>query len=175
METRYFGAIFLEEAEVREAAVAASQKGFEIHDIHSPYPLHGIEEIPAFSSSRLAWAGGIAGLMGFAGMLLFVYWTSTVDWPLIVGGKPMNSWPAFVPVMFEVMVLFTGITAVIALLTVSGLWPGRKQPVLKEALDDNFILILKEENGAFDQSEAESLMKLYGAVKIWEHSDIKES
>lgn len=172
MEQRYFGAYFMREADVVNAAAAAQEKGFIIHDVYTPYPIHGIEKFKGFGETNLPWIGGIAGVLGLMGAFIFQFWASWVDWPLIVGGKPMNSWPAFVPVAFEVLILLAGLISVIALLSISRLWPSRKAPVIHEALDDKFLLVLREVDAAFDRIEAENILKRHGAAAIWDRDSI---
>ncbi len=171
---RYFGGIFPNESALWRAITAATECGFTIHDVYSPYPVHGIEEIPGFGHSHIAWIGGIAGFAGLVFAMLFEFWASTVDWPLIIGGKPMNSWPAFVPAAFEVMILFAGIVTVISLVTILRMLSRRKHPHIGAALDDKFVLVFEAGDASFNPVAARNIMKKYGALTIWENDDIIE-
>jgi hypothetical protein len=112
-------------------------------DVFSPYPLHGIDEVAGIRRTRIAavcLAGGVAGL---ALGLWLQYWTSAVDWPLDVGGKPWNSLPAFLPVAFELTVLFAGLATAAALLVRSRLRPGRRPRLAGLGItDDRFALVV---------------------------------
>ena len=84
-------------------------------------------------------------------MLWFQWWTSAVSWPLNVGGKPWNSLPAFVPIIFEGMVLAAGLGTVFALLVVARLRPGKKMmPIIPGVMDDRFALLVEETDATFD-------------------------
>ncbi len=111
----------------------------------------------------------VGGLAGAIGGYLLQYYTSVVDYPLNVGGRPLNSLPAFVPVTFEIMVLFAGVGTVLAFFLVSRLWFGRKPRVLYEGVtDDRFVLVLEETDAAFDVEAVRALFERYHLVAMEE-------
>ncbi|HDY87747.1 MAG TPA: DUF3341 domain-containing protein [bacterium] len=166
LNERYLTGYFSSEVDLRSAADAVCAKGFKVYDIYTPYSVHGIESAVGFSRSRLASVGFGAGTIGLILSIFFQYWTTGFDWPLIVGGKPLNSWSAFFPVIFESTVLFAGVIALIALFLRTRLRPGRGQPVIPEGTDHLFILVLKEEDASFNQEIAERLFLENGALKF---------
>jgi len=102
----------------------------------------------------------------------FEYWASASDWPVNVGGKPWNSLPAFVPITFEVMVLFAGISVVIAFFIVSRLYPGRlPATVIPGVTDDRFALVLEETDAAFEPVEVRRLLERHGAIEVIERAE----
>jgi hypothetical protein len=112
------------------------------------------------------------GLSGAAFKVWFEYWTSAVDWPVNVGGKPWDSLPAFVPITFEVMVLFAGLSTVFAFFLVSRLYPGKRAVITdKGTTDDRFALVLEECDAAFDPNEVRSLLESYGAIEVTERAE----
>jgi hypothetical protein len=119
-----------------DALIEATRKvraaNFESFDCYTPYPVHGLEHAQGLKRSRLPFVTLGAGLTGFMCAVALQYWTSAVDWPLNVGGKPYWSWPAFVPIMFELTVLFAGLATVGAMFIVNG-FPNTK----KRAFDPN--------------------------------------
>src|SRR5262245_11594705 len=103
----YLG-VFLQEADLVAAARATRSAGYRIHDAFTPYAVHGLDEALGLRPSRLPWVCLAFALAGLSAAGLGQYWLSAIDWPLNVGGKPFNSLPAFLPAMFEVMVLLAG-------------------------------------------------------------------
>jgi hypothetical protein len=161
---RRFVAWFEEEHDVLAACAQAREQGLAVDDVYAPYALHGIDRAMGLSPSRLTWVCFFAGLFGLTSMLTFEWWTSAVAWPLNVGGKPFNSFPAFIPVGFEFTVLCAGLGSVAALLVRAKLWPGKKRPVLARVTDDRFALAL-EAGAGFDEQAASALCAAHGAVE----------
>lgn len=115
-----------------EATKKVREQNYESFDCFTPYPIHGLDQIQGLKRSPLPWVTMTAGLTGFFCAILLQGWTSVIDWPLNVGGKPMWSWPAFVPIFFELTVLFAGLATVGAMFILNG-FPNTK----KRAFDNN--------------------------------------
>jgi mono/diheme cytochrome c family protein len=135
---------FATEEDVRGAAQAAPEHGYRVVDAYTPYPVHGLDEAMGLRRSRLSWICFVGGLLGAAGALWFQHWTMAVDWPVNVGGKPWNSLPARMPVVFETMVALAGLGVVLAFLFRCRLFPGKPgvAPV-RGATDNCFVLVLE--------------------------------
>ena len=161
--------VFEREEDLLHAAAAARTEGLDIVDVFSPYAVHGLDRIMDVRPTRLPWACFLLGLFGAAAMTLFQLWTTAVSWPINVGGKPWNSLPAFVPVTFEVMVLFAGVGTFAAFIWATGLRPGRR-PVLFDArvTDDRFALALRATGATFDRVAVEALLARSHAVTVEE-------
>ncbi|OGC91657.1 MAG: hypothetical protein A2W25_13230 [candidate division Zixibacteria bacterium RBG_16_53_22] len=169
MNQRYLIGIFEREEDILSATNASRLHGFVISDVYAPYAVHGLDKAIGLSPSRLPWVCFLLGLLGAALKVWFEFWTTGIDWPVNVGGKPWNSLPAFVPVTFEVMVFFAGVSTVIAFLFVSRLWPGARAPLADRGVTDNrFVLILEDTGPAFDQDRAREIFKKSNAVDIEE-------
>src|SRR5262245_48026075 len=121
MSRRLVLGVFDDEHHLLEATREARQSGLTVVDVYSPYPVHGLDEALGWVPSRLSAACLVAGVVGVLVAVWYQFWTSTVDWPLNVGGRPWNSWPAYVPVIFEMMVLLGGFGVAFAFLIVSRL------------------------------------------------------
>lgn len=161
--------IFEEEDGIVGAAQAARQQGLRIVDAYTPYAVHGLERALGMERSRLALVCLVAGLLGAVLKLWFEIWTAAIDWPVDVGGKPWNSLPAFVPITFEVMVLFAGLSTVAAFFLVSRMWPGRRPALIDPRVtNDRFALVLEETDAAFDVNRVRALLERYGAVEVTE-------
>jgi len=169
MSRRLFIAVFDNEEDLLHAVRAARARGHVIVDVHTPYAVHGLDEAMGLTPSRLPWMVFAIGLAAAALKVWFEYWTTAVDWPINVGGKPFNSLPAFVPVTFEVMVLFAGLSAVLGFFVVCRLFPGK--PALLPVggvTDDRFAVILEETDSTFDVPAMERLFRSLHAVHIEE-------
>ena len=128
--SNYLLGIFQDEEQMKKAAGALREHNISIEDIYTPFPVHHLDEYLDIKRSRLPIVTFIAGGLGLLFSLYFQYWTSVHDWPINVGGKPMNSFIAFIPVSFEIMVLFGALITVAAFFWKGGLFPGKVNPIL---------------------------------------------
>ncbi len=172
MSRRIFLGVFDNEEDTLGAVHASRAKGLKIIDVFSPYAVHGLDKAMGLEPSKIPWVCFALGVMGAALKVWFEYWTTAVDWPLNVGGKPWNSLPAFVPVTFEVMVLCAGVSTVIALLIASRLWPG-KSPVIPVpgVTDDRFALLLEETDATFDKEQVTRMFEDFNALYTEERAE----
>lgn len=165
MSKRYFVAVFEDEEHVKQAVRAAREHRYAVEDVHAPYAVHGLDEAMGLRPSRLSWACLAFAIFGASIGIWLQIWTSATDWPINVGGKPFNSMPAFVPVTFELAVLFAGLGSVATLFVRSRLFPG-KTPTLPDprVTDDQFALVIEETDAAFDPTTACRLFETHQAV-----------
>jgi hypothetical protein len=148
---------------VLDATRAARDAGMVIEDVYAPYAIHGIDQAMGLPQSRLTWVCFSAGLAGMLLMLLFLWWMTVVAWPLNVGGKPLFSLPAYIPIVFEFTVLSAGLSTVAALFVATRLWPGKRAMVLPRVTNDRFALALVAA-GSFDEEAARRICSGSGAV-----------
>jgi hypothetical protein len=116
----------------------------------------------------LTWIAFVAGAVGLVFALTLQVWTSAYDWPLNVGGKPFNSFPLFIPVAFELTVLFSGLIAIGVLFARNRMWLFSKRRVFDQVTDDHFVLVLKQSDASFDIEKALILFARYHAVDVIE-------
>jgi ActD protein len=161
--------IFEDEEAILGAACAARDQGLRVVEAYTPYAVHGLDRALGLKPSRLSLVCLIAGATGAIVKLWFEIWTAALDWPINVGGKPWNSLPAFVPITFEVMVLFAGLATVAAFILVSRLRPGKQAQLVAPGItNDRFALVLEETDAAFDAGRVRRLLEQHGAVEIAE-------
>src|SRR6266498_4521671 len=165
---RYTAAYFQNEDDLVAGASAARKAGFEIHDAYTPFAVHGMDRAVALPPSRLTWIAFAAGALGLVFGLTLQIWTSAYDWPLNVGGKPFNSFPLFIPVTFELTVLFSGLIAIGVLFARNRMWLFSKRRVFERVTDDRFVLVLKQSDASFDIEKALSLFARYNALNVIE-------
>ena len=146
------------------ALVAATSQVRDAHyesfDVFTPYPVHGLDAAQGLKRSPLPYVTFVAGATGFMLAVTLQYWTSAVDWPLNVGGKPFWSWPAFVPIMFELTVLLGGLATVAGMFALNGL-PNVTKKSFDPALTNNRFAILIEAPAPKSDSEDEAPIKSF--------------
>jgi hypothetical protein len=163
--------VFRREEDFLRAATTARDRGFAVVDAFTPYAVHGVESALGLPPSRLPQLCLALGVLGAASILLFQYWVSTVSWPLNVGGRPWNSWPAFVPATFEMMVAFGGLGTAVAFIVVSGLRPWRRPSLPHPKVTDDRFAIMFAEGAGHGLAEIESVMTLFHP----EVTDVREA
>lgn len=134
---------YASEEDLAQGAAHAKRAGRRIVDIHTPYPVHGLSELLELKRSRVPLFGLIGGVFGAAFLTGMIFWISTQNWPLNIGGKPWNSLPAFIPPIFEATILWAVFAAFGALVVMGRMNPMRRpNPALRRATNDRFILVL---------------------------------
>src|SRR5664280_239999 len=143
----YISIYFDDEVPLLEAIRILRDKKETIADVLSPFPVHGLDEALSIKRSRIPVGGFIFGALGAILAFGFQAWVFTVSYPLIIGGKPFFSVPTFIPITFEMTVLFAGLSMVAALLIKSKLKPDiRFQPVDERITDDRFVILVDTKN-----------------------------
>jgi hypothetical protein len=108
-------------------------------------------------------------MTGAAAMIWFQIWASAIDWPANIGGKPLNSLPAFIPVAFETAVLMAGLGTIAVLLVLSRLFPWSKPNLVHPRVtDDHFVLAIRQTDADLDPGMAERLLRQHGAIEVRE-------
>lgn len=149
-------------AEIIAASNAVRKAGFSRWDTFTPFPVHGIDKAMGIKMTILPWIVLCAGLTGLATAILLQWWTNSYDYPWLISGKPMWSIPANVPIMFELTVLFSGITTLVAMLVLNNLpLPAHPLDFVKRfarSTDDRFFLLIEAADPKFDEEETKKLL-----------------
>ena len=164
MSARIYVGYFDSEEAILDATTAARHAGLAIHDVYTPYAVHGLDEAMGLRRSRLGWVCFGAAMLGLSCAVALQWWASVWSWPLNVGGKPAASWPAFIPVAFELTVLFAALLSVAALFARTKLFPGRRARALPRTTNDLFALALETEDTSFDEKAALGFLAARGAL-----------
>ncbi len=157
-----------------KALLAAADKvrsaGYRQFDCHSPFPIHGMDEAMGLERSPLGLiVGGLAALGATMGMGL-QWWVSTVEYPLVIAGKPFFSWQAYIIITFALLVLFGAFGAVFGMLRLNRL-PRLHHPLFEsdnfaKVTTGGFFLSLESADEQFDEGSARELLESTGAVTI---------
>lgn len=141
---KYIYGIYEDEEKLLNVGHALKNQNISIIDFFTPFPVHGLDQIQGIERTKLPFVTFIAGGIGLALAIGFQVWTSAFDWPINVGGKPMLSIPAFIPVTFELMVLFGALISVLAFFVKSDLYPTKENIILnKFQLDNRFVVLVE--------------------------------
>jgi hypothetical protein len=158
--------------ELLDAAHRVHGEGYRHIDAYTPYPIEALNEIVAdHHHSKVPLVCLVGGILGALGGFALAYWTSAIDYPLNIGGKPYNSWPAFIPVIFECTVLLASFSAGIGMLLLNRL-PEPYHPVFnvesfrRHASRDGYFLAVEASDPKFDEPAVRELLAATGAREV---------
>ena len=145
MAEKFIHAVYDDDDKLLDAIKNLKKNKIMIEEVFTPFPVHGLDHLLDLKPTRIAIAAFIYGCIGFTFGLLMIYYIMIVDWPQNIGGKPsfslLENLPAFVPVMFELTVFFTGHLMVITFYLRSRLWPFKEaENPIPETTDDKFLI-----------------------------------
>ena len=155
-----------------EAARRAYVTGYRHMDAYSPFPVEGLAAAIGFQRTRLPLVVLLGGIIGGVGGFLLQYYAAVIDYPLNVGGRPLNSWPAFIPVTFELTILVAALFAVLGMLALNGLpmpyHPVFNVPRFALASRDHFFLCIEARDHLFDLQRTQQFLESLGAREVTE-------
>lgn len=162
---------FSNPGELLHAAEAVREEGYRHFDTHSPFPIHGMDDAMGLgNASGVGFFAFLGGATGFVVAYLLQWWTSAVDYPLNISGKPFFAVEPSVPIMFELTVLFAAFGAVAGMLALNGL-PRPYNPLFYSdrfdgATDDRFFLHVAASDEQFDAEQTAAKLRKLGALHI---------
>ncbi len=157
-EVKGIAAFFNHPDHLMYAAEQANAANFEIYDAYSPFPIHGMDDAMGLERSWLPWVTFGAGATGFCTAFGLQFGIMGFDWPMVFGGRPFIAWPSFVPILFELTVLFAGVTTAIVMLIAAGCF--RKPFIIdKDITNDQFVLWISAEDKSFEVDDVIAFMK----------------
>jgi hypothetical protein len=158
--------------ELRSAAQQAYAAGYRRMDAYTPFPVEGLAEALGLHRTRLPLVVLLGGIVGCIGGFGLQYYASVIDYPLNIGGRPLNSWPSFVPVTFETTILCAALAAVLGMLALNGLpmpyHPVFNVPRFELATRDHFFLCIEAADPHFDRQETRRFLECLGSREVTE-------
>ncbi len=153
------------------AAKSVSKAGYKKFDVNTPYPIHGMDPAMGLKPS---WMGYITIFFGFSAaafILGFMWWTLSVDYPLVIGGKPFFALPAFLPITFEFTILIATLSTVFGMIAVVFNLPFNKHPLhdteyMKNVSSDKYGVVIEADDAQFNVEEVTNFLKELGATSI---------
>jgi hypothetical protein len=174
-KTGLYGVIaeFNDAQSLLDAANAAREAGYKDLDAYSPFPIHGLSEAVGFHHTRLSAVVLAMGILGGIGGFFMCWYANVISYPLNIGGKPLNSWPAWIPITFECTILLAAFGAVFGMLALNGL-PMPYHPVFnvkrfENASRDRFFLVIQSRDPKF---EVEKVYTFMDTLKPREVTDV---
>ena len=170
--TPYYGlmAEFETPQAVLKATRAARREGYRVMDAYTPYPIRGLGaalDVPRTQIPFVVLAGGVVGA---ASGLFMQWWTMGYDYPFNAGGRPLNSWPVFIPIAFEVLILIASLSAVLGMLLLNGLprpfHPVFNVPRFAEASQTSFFLCIEALDPHFEPERTRQFLAEQGAKEV---------
>ena len=146
------------------------EKGYRDFDAYCPFPLEELSHAVGHHHSRLPLLVLIGGIVGCLAGFGLQYWVNVIEYPMIIAGRPMNSWPAFIPVTFECTILLSALTAVLGLFALCGL-PQPYHPVFNVerfsfASRDRYFLCIEATDPLYDDAETRAFLTALGATEV---------
>ncbi len=161
-----FSAVFKDEDDLLKVTRQVRDSGYSIYDIYTPYAVHGLDDAMGLKPSKLSYLCFGFAFLGLIVAILSQYWIGSIDWPINVGGKPFNSLPAYLPVTFELTVLFGGVGIFFAFLFKARLRPGKTAKLVNpHSTDYYFILTIEIKDSSFDSETVLGLCRQNNAVE----------
>jgi ActD protein len=153
-----------------DAANSVREAGYTSTDAFSPFPIHGLAEAVGLHKSRLSLIVMTMGILGGIGGFFMCWYANVISYPLNIGGKPYNSWPAWIPITFECTILLAALGAVLGMLALNGL-PMPYHPMFNlrrfdSASRDKFFLVIQARDPKFRLEEARRLLETLGPREV---------
>src|SRR6476661_1848835 len=157
---------FYDEEVLFPAVKQVRRKGYKIHDVYTPMPIHGLDAAMGLRDTSLHTAGFIYGIAGTATAFSFITWVFTTDWPMNIGGKPFFSLPAWIPITFELTVLFSAVGMVLTFCYFCQLAPFvKKDHFSPRSTDDTFVMAI-ECNDKTSEADVTQFLQSVGAQGV---------
>lgn len=161
------------------AANKALDSGYSQMDAFTPFPVHGLSDAIGFKEAKIPWVifmGGFAGCVGGMGLQ---WWVATQAYALNIGGRPLFSWPSFIPPAFETTILFAAFGAVFGMIAMNRLpqphHPVFDTPNFERASQDRFFLLVEAKDAMYDAAAIKKAMEGAGALNVTEIGQEEES
>jgi hypothetical protein len=155
-----------------QATRQARQEGYRRLEAYTPFPVEGLAEALDFHRTHIPLVVLLGGVVGGLGSYFLQYWINVVHYPLNVGGRPLHSWPAFIPVTFELTILGAALAAVLGMLALNGLpmpyHPLFNVPRFERASSDGFFLCIEAHDARFDSAETRRFLEGLSASEVSE-------
>ena len=149
------------------------EKGYDVHDVYSPFAIHNLDRVMGVKRTRLSTAAFCFAMLGIVSALSLMTYASYFDWQIVIGGKPFLHIPTYIPITFELGILFTAFGMVGCFFIVNRMFWGRNTDIMDlRVTDDRFVIAVNIHESKTDVSELSNILVQGGALEVRER--IKE-
>ena len=157
-------------ATLLQAAAKVRDAGYTKFDCHSPFPIHGMDQAMGLRRSPIGYIVGVVAILALGGAATMMWWMTTIDYPLVISGKPYFSYQAYVPIAFALTILSSAAAALIGMLILNRL-PQLFHPLFESSRfskfsDDSFFVSIETADPKFDQEKTKSFLGSLGATYV---------
>src|SRR5438128_9462477 len=171
-DTRTYG--LMAAVDELNAAIVAAQNaygaGYRKMDAYAPFPVEELSEAIGFHKNGVALVCLVGGLLGCFGAFALQWWINTISYPINIGGRPLNSWPSFIIVTFEMTILFSGLSAVFGMLALNGLpmpyHPVFNVPRFEFASRDRFFIVIFSSDRNYDATRTRQFLEGLNPISV---------
>ena len=165
---KYVVGVFNDEHTLVDAFEKALEKGVIIEEVYTPYPIHEILHGMKVKT-RITYAAFFYGVLGVVLLIGGMYYAAVIDWPLLFGGKPFNSFPSFIVVTIVATILIITLLTLFTFSVRSKIYPGKKAEIIDDrATNDKFIIVLDQDNMGIEMPEVTQLFENNGASEVYQ-------
>ncbi len=171
-DKKYIVGVYDDEDVVVKAVERVRNSGVKIHEVFTPFPIHGLDHALGYDRPRMGVAAFLFGITGTTLAFLLTFWTLGIDWPMNIGGKNFFPFPTNIPIVFELTVLLAAYGMSFTFFIMEGMGPTVKPLIFDpRSTDDKFIMAIDLSKNSNDESEISSILKDSGASEV----NIKEA
>jgi hypothetical protein len=157
-------------ADVMHAAEQVRDAGYKVWDVHTPFPIHGMDDAMGLKNSKVGWFSFIGGVTGYTSGMLLIWFTNAVDYKIMIGGKPMFSPFGAFPPSYELTILFGAFGALLGMLFLNRL-PRLNHPLLKHdrfklVTHDKYFIVIETADPKYSPKETRELLEAAGSKRI---------
>ena len=164
---KFLVGIFDDDDVVLSAVKKVKQAGVKVHEVYSPFAIHGMDDAIGHPRTKIGIAAFIFGTIGCLCALTLTIWTMGFDWPMIIGGKDPISIPNFIPITFELTVLFTAFGMTLGFFVTNGLGPSVKPLLFDPRCTDNkFVMAIDLAKNKLAEADITTMLKNAGAEEV---------
>ncbi len=164
---KFLVGIFDDDDVILSAVKKVKQAGVKVHEVYSPFAIHGMDDAIGHPRTKIGIAAFIFGVIGCLCALTLTIWTMGIDWPMVIGGKDPISIPNFIPITFELTVLFTAFGMTLGFFVTNGLGPSVKPLLFDPRCTDNkFVMAIDLAKNKLAESDIITMLKNAGAEEV---------
>lgn len=166
-DKKYIVGVYDDEDVVVKAVSKVRDSGVKIHEVFTPFPIHGLDHALGYDRPRMGVAAFLFGITGTTLAFLLTFWTLGIDWPMNIGGKNFFPFPTNIPIVFELTVLLAAYGMSFTFFIMEGMGPTVK-PVIFDprSTDDKFIMAIEVSKNSSSESEITDILKGSGASEV---------